>query len=543
MSLRPIEDVSDELGLSRAHLRPHGLHKAKVELAAIGAPRGKLVAVSAITPTPAGEGKTTVSVALAMGLRRLGVSAVPCLREPSLGPVFGIKGGGTGGGRATVEPQTAINLHFTGDIHAVGAAHNLLAALVDNALHFGGPCRIDPRFVTWPRVLDVNDRALRDVVVGLGGEGVTRQARFEITAASEVMAALCLAESLADLKVRLGRLVVGRDAAGEDVTAADIGATEAMAALLADALRPNLVQTVEGGPALVHGGPFANIAHGCSSSLATRLAMTHADVAITEGGFGFDLGGEKLLDIKCRAAGIWPSLVLVVATLRALKWHGGVKKGAAGDPDEAALRAGLANLDAHLDAIGEFGLPAMVALNRFEGDPESELDVVRAHCEARGVEVALCDGFARGGEGAEALAGRVWDAIGDVEPPAPRFLYALDASYPEKIEAIATRVYGADGVDLDRDARRALERFDARSPGLPVCVAKTYRSLSDDRSKRGRPTGFRVQVRDARLSAGAGFVVALLGDVMTMPGLPHEPAALSVRVLDDGTIRGLMSGE
>lgn len=485
MKLRPIEEVSDELGVDRAHLRPHGLDKAKVALEAAGAPRGKLVAVSAITPTPAGEGKTTVSVGLAMGLRRLGISAAPCLREPSLGPVFGIKGGGTGGGRATIEPQSSINLHFTGDLHAVGAAHNLLAAMVDNALHHGGPCRLDPRHVSWPRVLDVNDRALRDVVVGLGGHGVPRQARFEITAASEVMAVLCLARDLDDLRGRLGRLVVGRDGEGQDVTAADLGAHEAMTALLSDALQPNLVQTAEGGPALVHGGPFANIAHGCSSVLATRLAMAHADVTITEGGFGFDLGGEKLLDIKCRGARLWPHLVVLVATLRALRWHGGRSKSEAAAPDAAALRAGIANLDAHLDAVGRFGLPALVALNRFEGDLHAELELVRSHCAARGVEVAVCDGFAQGGEGAAELAERVWGRIEGADAPIPRYAYPLDADYPTKLAALAARGSTAPTAwtsiatpsgrsrassRLPPGCRSAWPRPTARSPTIRACA-------------------------------------------------------------------------
>jgi formate--tetrahydrofolate ligase len=544
MSLRPIEAVAEELGLASDHVLPHGRDKAKVELDALRAPTGKLVLVSAITPTRAGEGKTTVSLGLSMGLRRIGVRAVPCLREPSLGPVFGIKGGGTGGGRATVEPADAINLHFTGDLHAVGAAHNLLAALMDNALHFGEDHGLDPRRISWPRVLDVNDRALRHVLLGLDGHGVPRESRFDITAASEVMAALCLAEDLPDLRTRLARVVVGQDRAHRFVTAGDLGAADAMTALLVDALKPNLAQTAEGGPAIVHGGPFANIAHGCSSVLGTRLGLSYADVVVTEAGFGFDLGGEKFLDIKCRSAGLSPDLVVMVATLRALKVHGGAPVSRAAEPDAAALRAGLSNLEAHLDAVDGFGLPALVALNRFAEDTDEELALVEAWCAERGVGVAPCDGFARGGQGATALAERVMGALANEGGAEPRFPYPLEARYADKLEAIATRVYGADGVILAGRARRAFERFEsAGHGGLPVCVAKTFQSIADDPKKLGRPRDFTVTVREARLSAGAGYVVALLGDVMTMPGLPRRPAAQAVRVDPDGAIRGLMQND
>lgn len=538
--LRPIEEVAAELGVDPEHVSPRGRDVAKIDPAAIarGPERGKLVLVSAITPTPAGEGKTTISVGLAMGLRRIGRRAVACLREPSLGPVFGVKGGGTGGGRAIVEPEARINLHFTGDLHAITAAHNLLAAMIDNDLHFG-TSGIDARSVTWPRVLDVNDRALREIVIGLGGNGPTRETRFDITAASEVMAVLCLARSIEDLEARLGRIVIGRrdDAF---VTAAELGAAGAMTALLAEALWPNLAQTAEGGPAIVHGGPFANIAHGCSSVLGTKLALSHGDIAVTEAGFGFELGGEKLLDIKCRAAGVWPDVVVLVVTLRALKMHGGKALSSVDEPDTAALDAGLANLEAHLDAVGRFALPPIVAINEHAQDRDDELSRVIAWCEARGVRAARCAGFARGGEGATELAELVSAAVDGDAAPEPRFLYPIEASFEEKLERIAT-LYGADGVDVLPPARRALDAIEAAGyRELPVCVAKTYRSLSDDASLLGRPRGFRVTVREVRLSAGAGFLVALMGDVTTMPGLPRRPAAHDVRVEADGSISGLM---
>lgn len=537
--LRPIEEVAAELGIDSAHLSPRGRDVAKIDPAAIarGPRRGKLVLVSAITPTPAGEGKTTVAIGLAMGLRRIGLRAAVCVREPSLGPVFGLKGGGTGGGRAIVEPEDRINLHFTGDLHAVSSAHNLLAAMIDNALHHR-TTSLDARRVTWPRVLDMNDRALRDVVIGLGD--APRQTRFDITAASEVMAVLCLASSLEDLRARLERIVVGGDRDGRFVTAEELGAGGAMTALLAEALWPNLAQTAEGGPAIVHGGPFANIAHGCSSVLGTRLALAHADVAVTEGGFGFELGGEKLLDIKCRAAGVWPHAVVMVATLRALKAHGGAALDDADAPNVAALERGLANLDAHLDAVARFGLTPIVAINDHVRDHDEERERVRAFCAERGVTFASCAAFARGGEGSVELAEAVARAL-DGPAPSPRFLYALDSSIEEKLERIATAIYGADGVDLTPAAQRALASFEAAGyRDLPVCVAKTHRSLSDDPGKLGRPRGFRITVRELRLSAGAGFFVALAGDITTMPGLPRRPAARDVHVDPDGRIHGLM---
>lgn len=540
--MRPIPEVAEELGLSPDHLVPYGRSRAKVDLSAIGEPKAKLVAVSAINPTPAGEGKTTTSISLSMGLRKIGKRAVVCLREPSLGPVFGIKGGGTGGGKATVQPDDAINLHFTGDLHAIGAAHNLLAALVDNALHFRSAHDLDTRRITWPRVLDVNDRSLRSIVVGLDG-GVPRSSRVDITAASEVMACLCLASSVDDLRARLARIVVGMTRDRKPVTAADLDATEGMLALLLDALMPNLVQTAEGGPALLHGGPFANIAHGCSSVLATRMGLTHGEVVITEGGFGMDLGGEKLLNIKCRSAETWPDAVVLVATLRALKMHGGVKVKEASAPNAEALDRGLTNLAAHIESVQSFGLEPVVAINRFADDPQSEQQRLRDFCSERGLKVALSDGFAKGGEGSVELAEAVWSVLSEDRPREPKFTYELDASYPDKIEALAKTIYKADGVVLEPAARRALKRFeDQGHGGLPVCVAKTPLSLSDDPKRYGRPEGFEVTVREARLSAGAGFVVALLGDVMTMPGLPRRPAVGDIRI-EDGKIKGLMRSE
>jgi formate--tetrahydrofolate ligase len=500
-----------------------------------------------VNPTPPGEGKTTTSIALAMGLRRRGRKAVPALREPSLGPVFGVKGGGTGGGLAQLEPAADINLHFTGDLHAVTSAHNLLAALVDNALHFG-TTKLDARSVSWPRALDMNDRSLRRLVVGLGGrtEGVPRETRFDITAASEVTAILGLSESLEDLQRRLSRIVVGRTATGEPVRAGDLGAAGAMTALLRDALMPNLVQTREGGPALVHGGPFANIAYGCSSVVGTRLALAYADEVVTEGGFGFDLGGEKFLDLKCRSAGLWPRVVVLVATLRALKFHGGVPLASVGLPDREGLRRGLDHLDRHLESLASFGLPAVVAVNRFPNDGEDELDLLGSHVRGRGAAFAVHDGFVRGGEGALELADVVRDVLDatDAGPPEPRFSYEAGTDALTKLEAVARRVYGADGVDLTPQARKQLEAIERMGEGhLPVCIAKTHLSLTDDPTRTGRPRGFRITVREVRVAAGAGYVVCLTGDLMTMPGLPKEPASTRVVVHPDGRITGLMQGE
>jgi formate--tetrahydrofolate ligase len=481
-----------------------------------------------------------------MGMRARGRQAVLALREPSLGPVFGMKGGGTGGGAATIEPAEAINLHFTGDLHAVTAAHNLLSALVDNSLQFRQPALIDPRRVTWPRTIDMNDRFLRHVVTGLGGpaDGIPRESGFQITASSEVMAALCLADDLADLQARLGRIVVGWTAADTAVTADDIGAAPAMTALLRDALMPNLAQTAEGGPALVHGGPFANIAHGTSSMIATRLALASGADVITEGGFGFDLGGQKFLDIACPSAGVWPRAVVLVVTLRALRRHGGAALADVSRPDRSALVAGLAQLERHLFSVGAYGLPPIVVLNRFPDDDAGEVALLAEWCQRRGVPMAPCTGFAEGGAGSLELAdlvGSVLDAT-DARPPAPWHPYADDDGYEEKISAVARHVYGADGVEFAPAATRELARITAAAgTGLPVCIAKTHLSLSDDPTRRGVPQGFTIAVREARLAAGAGFVVASTGSIVTMPGLPRQPAALRVRVRDDGSIAGLMS--
>lgn len=553
---QPILDVARELGLADEDVEVYGRGKAKVDLAALSRAgaggAGRIVLVSAINPTPAGEGKTTTSVGLAMGLRRLGKRVALCLREPSLGPVFGVKGGGTGGGRATLVPADDINLHFTGDIHAITTAHNLLSAMIDNACHFGtaagdkGP--LDPRQITWGRALDMNDRALRSVVLGLGrkADGVPRQDRFDITAASEVMAIVALSTDYEDLEARLGRIVVGTSMGGAPVTAADVGAAGAMTALLRDALKPNLVQTAEGGPALVHAGPFGNIAHGCSSILATRLGAMHSDLVITEAGFGLDLGGEKFLDIKCRAAGIWPRAMVLVATLRALKMHGGAPVKQAADPNLDALARGLAHLEKHLETAAFYGLPVVVALNVFPTDPDEELSLVEEAMRRHGVRAARCEGFGRGGEGALDLAQAVAEVTEgtDAAPPAPRFAYELSDPIDEKARKIARVVYGADDVVFSATAERERAHIEKLGGGaLPVCMAKTQLSLTDHASLLGRPRGFTIHVRELRLSAGAGFVVALTGDMMTMPGLPREPAALRVKLLPDGKIRGLMQND
>jgi len=549
-ALRPIHEVAARLGLQPEHVVPWGRHRAKVELTALeGRPaRGRLVLVSAITPTPPGEGKTTTSVALAMGLCRRGRNAVAALREPSLGPVFGVKGGGTGGGLATLEPAQDINLHFTGDLHAVAAANNLLAALVDNVLHFRHPVELDPRGVRWRRCLDMNDRSLREIVIGLGGRGngVVRETGFDITAASEMMAILALAEGPKDLEARCARIVVGQTLGGEPVTAGQLKAPSAMAALLQEALLPNLVQTREGGPAIVHAGPFGNIAHGCSSVLGTRLGLAYADEVVTEAGFGFELGAEKFLDIKCRSAGIWPRGVTLVATLRALKFHGGAPLPKVAEPDPEALERGLEHLWKHLETVSAFGLPAVVAVNRFPQDTEAELHKLRAWGKAANVPVAVCDAFARGSEGALELADAVLGMLDRTEsnPSRQKFLYPLEAPLQEKIRAVARTAYGARDVSFTAAAERDLATVEKLGGGrLPVCMAKTHLSLSDDPSRHGRPRDFEITVRELRLSAGAGFVVALTGEILTLPGLPREPAAARVVVHPDGRVTGLMQGE
>jgi formate--tetrahydrofolate ligase len=555
LTTRPISEVADELGLAPGRVLPWGRNRAKIELGPPGSDAakkhaGRLVLVSAINPTPAGEGKTTTSIGLAMALRRLGEKTVVCLREPSLGPVFGVKGGGTGGGKASLFPADAINLHFTGDIHAITSAHNLLSAMADNALHFGltfgDRGKLDPRLVNWARALDMNDRALRNVVLGLGrkADGVPRQERFDITAASEIMAILALAKDQADLSARLSRVVVGQSESGAPITAGDLGASEAMSALLIDALMPNLVQTLEGGPALVHAGPFANIAHGCSSVVSTRLGIESADWAVTEAGFGFDLGGEKFLDIKCREAGVWPRVIVLVATLRALKVHGGSPVKTAKEPNQHRLDAGLTHLDKHLETIAALGLKAVVAINRFPDDVESELQSVQKACEKHGVQAFVSEAFAKGGEGALDLARGVIEAgrATDAAPPAPRYAYETSDPVKTKILKIAKTFYGASGIALTPRAEKDLERVEKAAPPY-VCMAKTQYSLSDDPVLVGRPHDFGVTVREIRLSAGAGFAVAVTGEMMTMPGLPREPAAIAVRVDPDGRIRGLMQND
>lgn len=552
---RPIGDVARELGLAEHEIELYGRGKAKVELGALkGTQKGKgrLILVSAINPTPAGEGKTTTSIGLAMGMRRLGKNVVLALREPSLGPVFGVKGGGTGGGKASLVPTDDINLHFTGDMHAITAAHNLLAALVDNACYFrdanGGVGELDPRLVTWGRALDMNDRFLRDVIVGLGGKshGTPRQSRFDITAASEIMAILALATDYADLEARLGRIVVGTSWEGKPVTAKDLGAAGAMTALLRDALKPNLVQTREGGPAVVHCGPFGNIAHGCNSILATRLAMHLGDYVVTEAGFGFDLGGEKFLDIKCRTAGVWPRAVVVVATMRALKMHGGASVKACGEPNRDALEKGLVHLDKHLETAQLFGLTPIVAINVFPQDSEDELALVQAAAQKRGARVARSEGFMKGGEGTLEFAKLVAEVVDgtDAAPPKPKYLYELTDAPDEKMRKIARGVYGARNVVLTAAAKKQVEKFVALGYGeLPICMAKTQLSLSDDAALFGRPRDFDITIREVRLSAGAAFLVALAGEMMTMPGLPKVPAARNVKLHPDGRITGLMQND
>ncbi|MDR1158585.1 MAG: formate--tetrahydrofolate ligase [Oscillospiraceae bacterium] len=542
---RPVADIAASLGLAPDEWEPWGWDKAKLSLSLLVSrpvrPDVKLILVTAISPTAAGEGKTTVSVGLADALARLGKRVVLALREPSLGPVFGVKGGAAGGGYAQVVPMEALNLHFTGDLHAVTAANNLLAALIDNHLQQDNALGLDPRRITWRRCQDVNDRALRHVVVGLRGpvNGMPREDGFDITAASEVMATLCLASDLADLKVRLRRLVVGRSYEGRLITCGDLKAEGALAALLADAVKPNLVQTLAHTPVLVHGGPFANIAHGCNSVIATRLALGLGDVVVTEAGFGADLGAEKFIDIKCRQAGLTPSACVVVATLRALKHHGGAARGTYDQPDAAALERGLPNLLAHVENVTDrYGLPAVVALNRFPTDTDEEIEWLQAACERRGFSVVPADVWARGGAGGEALAARVLAAAEGAS--GFRFVYSDEDSLVQKIETLVRKVYGGDGLEIEPSARRALDQLEAEGYGrLPVCMAKTQYSLSDDPKKLGRPAGFRVKVTGARLSAGAGFVVVYTGEIMTMPGLPKRPAAEGIDIDADGVLSGL----
>jgi formate--tetrahydrofolate ligase len=541
--LRPIAEVAAEVGLGPDEILPYGRHKAKITADAIRArtPRGRLVLVTGISPTPAGEGKSTVTVGVSQALRRMGKRVVVCIREPSLGPVFGVKGGAAGGGYSQVVPMDEINLHFTGDFHAITSAHNLLSAMVDNHVHHGNALGLDTRRITWPRTIDMNDRALRQVVVGLGGlnGGPAREDRFVIVPGSEVMAILCLATDLADLEARLGRIVVGLTRDRTAVTAAALGAAGAMTLLLKDAILPNLVQTLEGGPALVHGGPFGNIAHGCNSIVATKLGLALGDIVMTEAGFGADLGAEKFFDIKCRIGDLRPEVAVIVATVRALKMHGGKKKDELGVPDVDALERGLVNLEGHVAALKKFGVPIVVAVNRFSADAAGELEHVLKAARSWGVRAALSEVWARGGAGGEAVAQEVLEALAQ---GGSRFQPLYDASLPikGKIATIAREIYGAAGVDYSAVADKAIAQCESMGLGAtPVCMAKTQYSFSDDPAKLGRPTGFRITIRDVYPSAGAGFVVALAGDIMTMPGLSKTPAAQAIRVHPDGRIEGL----
>jgi formate--tetrahydrofolate ligase len=544
-TMAPITEIAAKIGLEDdTYLELYGKYKAKVSLAAWkeweGRPNGKLILVTAINPTPAGEGKTTTSVGLGMALNQLGHKAIIALREPSLGPSFGVKGGAAGGGYAQVVPMDDINLHFTGDIHAITTAHNLLAAMLDNSLHQGNPLHIDPRQVVWGRVMDLNERALRHIVLGLGGKtnGVPRESGFDITVASEVMAILCLATDLNDLKARLKRIVVGYTFTGEPVTADDLKAAGAMTLLLKDAIKPNLVQTLENNPVFIHGGPFANIAHGCNSVMATKMALKLADYVVTEAGFGADLGAEKFLNLKCRLAGLNPSAVVLVATIRALKSHGGLPKDRLGELDMAALNAGSGNLAKHVENLRSFGLPLVVALNQFPTDRPEEVAAVGELCAKLGVPMALSDVWAQGGQGGLELAEKVVAAT--QEPAEFTFTYELTDSLTEKIAKICQKIYGADGVTYSKEAQDMIKKIEALGYGaLPVCMAKTQYSLSDDQNLKGRPTGFTVAVKELRLSAGAGFIVALTGAIMTMPGLSAHPSAENIDIFDDGTIVGL----
>jgi formate--tetrahydrofolate ligase len=542
-TLKPINDIAARLAIPPEAVEPYGHFKAKIDLARIPATGqvGKLILVTAISPTPAGEGKSTTSVGLADGLNRIGRKTVLCLREPSLGPCFGTKGGAAGGGYAQVGPMEDINLHFTGDFHAITSAHNLLAAMIDNHVHWGNALDIDVRRIVWRRVLDMNDRALRDIAQSLGGpaNGYPRESGFDITVASEVMAILCLASGLEDLEERLGRIVVAYTRDKRPVTARDLKADGAMAVLLAQAIKPNLVQTLEGNPAFVHGGPFANIAHGCNSVIATRAALGLGDYVVTEAGFGADLGAEKFFDIKCRQSGLKPAAAVIVATVRALKMNGGVAKADLATPDAEAVRRGGVNLARHIENVRQFGVPAVVAINFFGTDTDAEIDVIRDIAASHGSEAILCTHWANGGAGAEALATKVADLCDHATPQfAP--IYDDDLSLFEKINTVATRIYRAEEAIADPSVRAQLKRWeDAGFGHLPVCMAKTQYSFSTDPAKLGAPTGHVVPVREVRLAAGAGFVVAICGEIMTMPGLPRVPAAESIRFGVDGEIEGL----
>lgn len=541
-----IREIAKKLGLNDDEVELYGKYKAKVDYNLLKKDnkdkKAKLILTTAINPTPAGEGKTTTTIGVADAFSKLNKNVLVALREPSLGPVFGIKGGAAGGGYAQVIPMEDINLHFTGDFHAIGAANNLLAAMLDNHIHQGNELEIDPRRITWRRCVDMNDRQLRNITDGLGGKahGMPREDGFDITVASEIMAAFCLANDIMDLKERLGNIIVGYTFSGDPITAKQLKANGAMAALLKDALKPNLVQTLEGTPSFVHGGPFANIAHGCNSVIATKMAMHFADYVVTEAGFGADLGAEKFLDIKCRMADLKPDAVIIVATVRALKYNGGVAKDKLNEENLEALEAGLPNLLKHVENITKvYGLPAVVAINRFPLDTEEELKLVEDRCKELGVNVALSEVWAKGGEGGIEVAKEVIRLI-DEEENNFKFCYEDDLSIKEKIEAIATRIYGADGVDFTLAAEKEIENLEKLGFGkLPICMAKTQYSLTDDQTKLGRPTGFKITVRQLTVSAGAGFIVALTGDIMKMPGLPKVPAAERIDVDENGVISGL----
>lgn len=542
--LKPILEIAKELGIPNEYLFPYGHYKAKVDVNFLkkleDRPDGKLILVTATTPTPAGEGKTTTTVGLTQALVKLGKKAMLCLREPSLGPCFGVKGGAAGGGYSQVLPMEEINLHFTGDIHAVESAHNLLAALLDNHLHQGNALNIDPREITWRRAMDMNERALRNIVIGLGGKanGVPRESGFDITVASEVMAILCLSKDISDLKERLSNIVVGYTTKGDMVKVKDLKAQGAMAALLKEAINPNLVQTIEHVPAFVHGGPFANIAHGTNSIVATKMALKLRDYAVVEAGFASDLGAEKFFDIVCRLAGLSPSAVVLVTTIRALKHHGGVSKEALSQENLQALALGLENLEAHLDILSHFGLPVVIALNKFSSDTEKEVNMVREAAEKRGARIALSEVWEKGGDGGIELAREVLAATEENKTYKP--LYDLDLPLREKIKTIATKIYGADDVEYTPQALSTVKDLEERGFGkLPVCMAKTQLSISDDPKKLGRPKNYKINVREVRISAGAGFVVAICGSIMTMPGLPKKPAAESIDIDSDGNITGL----
>ena len=541
----PIAQVASKLGINEEELEPYGRYKAKLNQKlwerVQDRPDGKLVLVTAINPTPAGEGKTTTTVGLGEALGRMGVSSMIALREPSLGPCFGVKGGAAGGGYAQVVPMEDINLHFTGDFHAVTTAHNLLSAMLDNHLQQGNELGIDPRTITWKRVLDMNDRALRNIVIGLGGkyQGVPREDGFMITVASEIMAILCLADSLEDLRERLGRIVVGYTYDGREVTAADLKVAGAMTAVLKDAMLPNLVQTLENTPCVIHGGPFANIAHGCNSVQATRYALKLADIVVTEAGFGADLGAEKFMDIKCRKAGLHPDAVVLVATIRALKYNGGVDKKNVGEPNMEALVAGFSNLEAHIEALQKFGVPIVVTLNSFVTDTAEETEYVEKRCREMGCAFALSEVWAKGGEGGMALAEELLQTLKE-KPSMYHPLYPDEMPLEKKIETIAKEIYGAAGVTYDAGIRTRLKKLTEAGDGnLPVCMAKTQYSLSDNPKKLGRPSGFKINVRQVNLSAGAGFIVVMTGEIVTMPGLPKVPAAERVDVDEQGRIVGL----